>query len=114
VRALLWVAMLACNSHDKGNAPGVSSSGDGNPVTLRLTPTSVELEHKAGKHTFQIESEKPTPALVKPIIDEIFATGGKGGVTIWGRYDAPDVWNALAPSLYDVPTRICLRNGDNC
>ncbi|MEO8846093.1 MAG: hypothetical protein ABI591_12125 [Kofleriaceae bacterium] len=114
MRALVFVALLACNSHDTGNAPGMSSSEDGNPVTLRLTPSSVELEHKAGKHTFQLESEKPTPGLVKPIIDEIFANGGKGGVTIWGRYDAPDVWNALAPALYDVPTRICLRNGDNC
>ena len=114
MRALLFIAMLACNSHDPGNMPGVSSSSHGNPVTLRLTPTSVELEHKAGKHTFQIESAKPSPALVKPIVDEIFATGGKDGVTIWGRYDAPDVWNALAPSLEDVPTRICLRDGTNC
>jgi hypothetical protein len=114
VRALLLIAMLACNSHDQNNVPGVSSSSHGNPVTLRLTPTSVELEHKAGKHTFQIESPKPSAALVKPIVDEIFATGGKNGVTIWGRYDAPDVWNALAPSLYDVPTRICLRDGANC
>jgi len=114
VRALLFVAMLACNSHDKGGAAGVSSSTEGHPVTLRLTPKTVELEHKAGKHTFQIDSAKPTPALVKPIVDEIFANNGKQGVTIWGRYDAPDVWNALAPSFYDVPTTICLRDGTNC
>lgn len=114
MRALLLVALLACNSHDKSNAPGVSSSSSVNPVTLRLTPTSVELDHKGGKHTYQIESATPTPALVKPIVDEIFATGGKDGVTIWGRYDAPDVWNAIAPSLHDVPTRICLRDGNNC
>jgi hypothetical protein len=114
MRALLLIVMVACSSHDSGNAPGASSSTNGNPVTLRLTPTSVELEHKAGKHTFQIDSPKPSPALVKPIVDEIFANGGKNGVTIWGRYDAPDVWNALAPSLEDVPTRICLRDGDNC
>jgi len=113
MRLLILVAALGCNSHDKGAAVGASSD-DGHTVTLRLSPTSIDVEGKAGKHTFQLESGKPTPALVKPVIDEILATGGKNGVTVWGRYDAPDVWNALAPALSDVPTTICLRDGANC
>lgn len=113
MRLLILVAALGCNSTTKAPPPGVSS-GDGHTVTLRLSPTAIDVEGKAGKHTFQLQSEKPTPALVKPVIDEILATGGKNGITVWGRYDAPDVWNALAPALYDVPTTICLRDGANC
>jgi hypothetical protein len=125
------IALVACSSHDKDSkdtkdhkdkgsaaaAADPSSSGApsaDHPVTLHLTAKSVELKSKAGSHTFQIDSAQPTPELVKPIVDEIFAAGGKGGVTVWGRYEAPDVWNALAPSLYDVPTTICLRDGSNC
>ena len=114
MRALVLIAMIACNSHDKTNEVGITSSSSHGKVTLRLTPTAVELEHKKGKHTFQLETSKPTPGVVKPIVDEIMASGGKDGVTVWGRYEAPDVWNALAPALYDVPTTICLRDGGNC
>jgi hypothetical protein len=127
---LLMIALVACNSHDKdskdpkdhkdkGSAAVADPSSSGapsadHPVTLHLTAKSVELKTKADTHTFQIDSAQPTPELVKPIVDAIFAAGGKGGVTVWGRYEAPDVWNALAPSLYDVPTTICLRDGTNC
>jgi hypothetical protein len=137
---LLTIALVACSSHDKdskdpkeskeskdhkgsaaagaaGAAADPPSSGApsaDHPVTLHLTTKSVELKSKAGSHTFQVESAKPTPELVQPIVDEIFAAGGKGGITVWGRYEAPDVWNALAPALYDVPTTICLRDGSNC
>jgi len=132
MRTLLLIALVACSSHDKDtkdnkdtkdhqdkaaavtdpSASGAPSAD--HPVTLHLTPKSVEVKTKAGAHTFQIESAQPTPELVKPIVDEIFANNGKAGITVWGRYDAPDVWAALAPSFYEVPTTICLRDGSNC
>lgn len=114
IRVLVMVAALGCNSHGKEHAAGVSSDDPAHPVVLHLTPTSIEIDGKTGKHTFQLESEKPSPALVKPAVDKILEAGGKDGITVWGRYAAPDVWNALAPSFAQVPTTICLRDGANC
>ncbi len=51
---------------------------------------------------------------MKPVVERILEAGGKDGVTVWGRYAAPEVWNALAPSFSDIPTTICLRDGANC
>lgn len=112
MRVLALIIAFGCSSHDKATSVGVDTD-NGHPVTIRLTVDEVEVEGKNGKHTFKIESH-PTPELVKPVIDDIMARGGKAGITVWGRYDAPEVWNALAPTLNEVPTTICQRDGNNC
>ncbi|HEY0250811.1 MAG TPA: hypothetical protein VGC41_04760 [Kofleriaceae bacterium] len=112
MRLLALVVAIGCSSHDKTASVGVDTDS-GHPVTLHLTLETIEVESKTGKHTFHIESH-PNAELVKPVVDDIMSRGGKAGVTVWGRYDAPDVWNALAPALSEVPTTICRRDGDNC
>lgn len=117
MRALLIVVAFACNTHDKDKPAGVSVyNDDGHPVTLRLKPDVVELEqNKSGKkQTFKIGPGDTSPATLKPIVDAVWAADGKKGITVWGRYDAPDLWNSLFPSFEGVPTTICLRDGNNC
>lgn len=111
IRVLAIVAALGCNAKDKDHAVGIDRAKP--PVVLHLTPDAIEVEGKNGKHTFQIESQ-PTPELLKPVVDAIMGAGGEGGIQIWGRYDAPDVYKALQPGLYNVPTTVCLRDGNNC
>jgi hypothetical protein len=112
IRSLVLIAVLGCHGHDKDkdkdsdNGSGLAAGGDAHPVVLHLTRSSIEVAAKTGKHTFQLETDTPSAQLVKPVVDAIFAAGGKDGVTVWGRYEAPDVWNALAPALSDVPTTI--------
>jgi hypothetical protein len=80
-------------------------------VTIRLTSTSIAIDH--GK-TYEV-AEAATPESVQPAVDDIFARGGNtGGVIIWGRYEAPQVFEAVMPALRDVPTVICQRDGANC
>lgn len=110
IRLLAIVAALGCQNADKDRGPGVTAESS-HQVVLRLAADAIELEGKDGKHTFKLEGA-PTPALVQPVVAKIKAEGGT--VVIWGRYDAPDVYNALAPALSDIPTTICLRDGANC
>ena len=53
---------------------------------------------------------------MKPVIEMIKGGRQRQGrsVVIWGRYDAPEMFKALAGELCEVPTTICLRNGANC
>ncbi|MFT3698225.1 MAG: hypothetical protein QM831_34100 [Kofleriaceae bacterium] len=112
MRIVALIMAIGCSSHDKATSIGVDTDS-GHPVTIHLTVDAVEVDSKNGKHTFKLESH-PTVELVKPVVDEIMARGGKDGVTVWGRYDAPEVWNALSPALNEVPTTICHRDGNNC
>ncbi|CAN5569800.1 hypothetical protein BH11MYX1_BH11MYX1_51540 [soil metagenome] len=114
IRALVILAALGCHSHDQDHAASVTIDDPVHPVVLHLTPTSIEIDGKTGKHTFELESEKPSAELVRPVVDKILEAGGTQGITVWGRYAAPDVWNALAPAFSEVPTTICLRDGANC
>jgi hypothetical protein len=115
IRVLALVAALGCQNADKEQGAGIAAPAS-HPVVLRLAPDAIEVEGKHGKHTFKLEAA-PSPAVVKPVIEMINTEAGSGEdarVVIWGRYDAPDLYNALAPQLGDVPTTICLRDGANC
>lgn len=80
-----------------------------------MTTKEVVVEGKSGKRTFKIDSARPSPEEVKPIVDQVFAEGGEdGSVWIWGRYDAPYVFDVIGRALSDIPTRLCLRDGSNC
>lgn len=110
IRVLALVAALGCQNADKDRGPGIAAEAN-HQVVVRLAADAIEVEGKAGKHTFKLEAA-PSPAVVKPVVDAIKANGDT--VVIWGRYDAPDVYNALAPALSEIPTTICLRDGANC
>jgi hypothetical protein len=110
IRLLAIAAAFGCQNGDKDRGPGVYAEST-HQVVLRLAPDAIELEGKDGKHTYKLDGA-PTPALVQPVVDKIKAEGGT--VVIWGRYDSPEVYNALAPALSDIPTTICLRDGANC
>jgi hypothetical protein len=78
-------------------------------IAIHLTSSSIAIDH--GK-TYQVA---PTPEAVQPALADILAQGGAtGGVIIWGRYEAPEMYEAIMPALHDVPTVICQRDGANC
>lgn len=119
---------LGCKSKAKSHSPGATGSGaesdqelstapklHGQKVVLRISTTAVVVEGKSGKRTFKLASARPSAQEVKPIVDQVFAEGGEGGsVWIWGRYDAPYVFDVIGSALSDIPTRLCLRDGSNC
>lgn len=120
---------VGCKSKAKSQAPGASGSEasgseqeistapklTGQKVVLKLTTTDVVVEGKTGKRTFKLASARPSAEEVKPIVDQVYAEGGEGGsVWIWGRYDAPYVFDVIGNALSNIPTRLCLRDGSNC
>lgn len=121
---------LGCKSKEKHHASGGSGSESasgseeelstapkltGQKVVLRLSDKEVIVEGKNGKKTFKLSGPRPSAQEVKPIIDRVFAEGAENGSAwIWGRYDAPYVYDVIGSALTDVPTRLCLRDGSNC
>jgi hypothetical protein len=115
IRILAIVAAFGCQNADKDHGAGIAAPAS-HAVVLRLAPDAIEVEGKHGKHTFKLEAA-PSAAVVKPVIEMIKTEAGSGegaSVVIWGRYDAPEIYNALAGELSDIPTTICLRDGANC
>ena len=115
IRVLALVAAFGCQNADKDRGAGIAAPAS-QSVVLRLAPDAIEVEGKHGKHTFKLETA-PSSAVVKPVVDMIKTEVGSGegaNVVIWGRYDAPEIYNALAGELSDIPTTICLRDGANC
>lgn len=110
----VWIVVslaVGCNSEAK---PGKSSSSGGH-VVLKLSNTAAIVEGKNGSRTFKLANPNLSPDQARAIVDHIYAEGGKdGGVWIWGRYDAPKVYDGLSSELSEIPTRLCMRDGSNC
>lgn len=116
VTCAVWIAVslaVGCSSEAK---PGkASSSGSSGHVVLKLSNTAAIVEGKSGSRTFKLANPNLSTEQARAILDHIYAEGGKdGGVWIWGRYDAPKVYDGLANELSEIPTRLCMRDGNNC
>jgi hypothetical protein len=81
-------------------------------VQIHLKPDSITIDHGG---TYPVSAE-PTPDELKPAVDAMMKAGAKlGGVWIWGRDEAPEVYLAVVDAIgLDTPTRNCLRDGTNC
>lgn len=114
VACAAWIAVslaVGCNSEAK---PGKGARSGGH-VVLKLSNTAAIVEGKSGSRTFKLSNPKMSMEQARAILDHIYAEGGKdGGVWIWGRYDAPKVYDGLANELSEIPTRLCMRDGSNC
>lgn len=112
----VWFAVLTplgCKTETTLGTTSASSSST--HVVLRLSNTAAIVEGKTGTRTFKIANPQLSKQQARALLDHIYAEGGKeGAVWIWGRYDAPKVYDSIADELSDVPTRLCLRDGSNC